>query len=78
MDKVTEDEVRQGMYEITKHSHVKALNYAINYANMGRYMEGHELYVQVLYVLGNMSRWRGDVAKNIRRVLKQYVEENKK
>ena len=77
MPKITEHEVRQAMYEIAAHSHVKALNYAINYAKSGALMGGHELYVQVLYVLGNISRWRGDLAKEVRGTLKQYVKENK-
>ncbi len=77
MDKVTEDEVRQSMKDIVANSHEKALNYAVHYAVVGELMTGHELYVQVLYVLGNMSRWRGDKAREIRGMFKRYVKENK-
>lgn len=77
MGKITEHEVRQAMKDIVANRHEKALNYAVNYANSGSIMTGYELYVQVLYVLNNISRWRGDLAKQVRGTLKQYVKENK-
>ena len=77
MDKITEKEVRENLAIIVENSHEKALNYAVNYAYAGTSMMGKELYIQVLYVLNNMSRWRGDVAKGVRDTLKQYVKENK-
>lgn len=77
MPKITEQKVRQVLDSIVANKHEKALNYAVNYAHVGRHMEGHELYVQVLYVLNNITRWRGEVAKRVRGVLKQYVKENK-
>lgn len=77
MDKITEGQVQAALLIIVINRDVKAVDYAVNYANMGKYMEGHELYVQVLYVLGNITRWRGEVAKGVREVLKQYVKENK-
>ena len=77
MDKVTEKEVRENLVIIVENSHEKALNYAVNYASEGLGMMGKELYIQVLYVLNNMSRWRGDVAKGVRKVLKRYIKENK-
>ena len=77
MAKITEDEVRQKLRVIVANKHEKALNYVINYARSGMHMTGHELYVQVVYVLNNMSRWRGDLAKEVRGTLKQYVKENK-
>ncbi len=77
MDKITEEQVKEVLVDIVINRDVKAVDYAVNYANMGRYMEGHELYVQVLYVLNNITHWRGEVAKRVRGTLKQYVKENK-
>ena len=74
MDKITEHEVRQALADVVANSHEKSLNYAVNYADAGRHMTGHELYVQVLYVLNNISRWRGELAKSVRGILKQYVK----
>ena len=36
----------------------------------GDMMEGEELRVQLLYVLTNMSHWRGEAAKEVRKTLK--------
>jgi len=33
-------------------------------------MRGHDAKVQALYILSNMSRWRGDIAKQVRESLK--------
>lgn len=72
-DKPSEDEVRKAMQTIVNNSHEKSLNYAIEYAKMGRYMSGYDLKIQCLYILGNMSRWRGDTAKSVRDTLKKYA-----
>ena len=48
----------------------KALNYAVEYARAGIGMKGYEAKVQALYILNNMSRWRGDIAKQVRESLK--------
>lgn len=77
MPKIAEKEVRENLGIIVNNSHEKALNYAVNYASEGMGMLRKELYIQVLYVLNNMSRWRGEVGKGVRGVLKQYVKENK-
>lgn len=77
-NKITETQVRDAFAVIVKNQDAPALNYAVNYAKAGLQMTGHELYVQVLYVQGNISRWRGDEAKAVRETLKQYVKENKK
>uniref|UniRef100_A0A6H2A6A0 Uncharacterized protein n=2 Tax=viral metagenome TaxID=1070528 RepID=A0A6H2A6A0_9ZZZZ len=54
----------------------KALNYAVNYARAGLSMTGEELRVQCLYVLNNITHWRGEVAKEVRGVLKEYTNRN--
>lgn len=55
---------------IIKHSNEPALNYAVNYAKAGRNMIGEEARVQALYILNNMSRWRGDTARSVRAALR--------
>lgn len=39
----------------------------------GGAMDGHELRVQVLYILNNISHWRGPEAKEVRAILKAYA-----
>ncbi len=51
----------------------RALDFAINYAVAGLNMSGHALYGQCLYVLSNITRWRGAVAGNVRQVLRDFV-----
>ena len=55
---------------IVKNRHEKALNYAVGYARAGIGMTGHDAKFQALYILNNMSRWRGDLAKEVRDSLK--------
>jgi hypothetical protein len=49
-----------------------SLNWAVNYCIASRAMKGHELYIQCLYILNNISRWRGEHAKEVRVVLKGF------
>jgi hypothetical protein len=49
----------------------KALNYCVNYAIAGQGMTGHEAKTQCLYILNNMTHWRGDDATAVRIALKQ-------
>ena len=57
----------------------KSLNYAVNYAKAGLLMtNGHEARVQILYILNNMTHWRGDLAKETRATFKRLVKEWKK
>jgi len=37
----------------------------------GNMMEGEELYVQCLYILSNLSHWRGPRAKEVKEILKK-------
>lgn len=57
-------------YTIMRHSKEKSLNYCINYARAGIGLTGQEAKVQALYILNNMSSWRGDTAKAVRTYLK--------
>lgn len=52
----------------------KALNYAIGYARHGLSVrDPHEMKVQALYLLNNISHWRGDTAKQVRETLKRVA-----
>jgi hypothetical protein len=57
---------------IVAHQGVRSLNYAIGYAKHGLGVtDPHEMKVQALYILNNMTHWRGDIAKRVREALKQ-------
>ena len=64
---------------IVDNENEKSLNYAVNYASygliLGTYDEA-EIKIQALYILNNMTKWRGDVAKETRLILKSMKEEN--
>ena len=66
--------VKNSLRLIVANKEQKSLNYCVNYARAGLSMTGHELKVQCLYVLNNMTRWRGDVAKEVRATLKEYTK----
>jgi len=69
--------VQEALGKIWENRHEKSLNYAVNYAKYGMYLEdGEELRVQCLYVLGNITRWRGEVAKEVRQTLKDYTKKD--
>lgn len=53
-------------------SYSKSLNYAVEYCRAAKWMGGHDLKVQCLYILGNITRWRHPQAKDVRAVLKAY------
>lgn len=57
---------------IIKNRHEKSLNYAVNYARAGLGMTGQEAKVQALYILYNMTYWRGETAKAVRESLKLH------
>lgn len=67
------EEVHAALQRITENSKEKALNYAVGYARCGLGMDNpHELRTQCLYVLNNMTHWRGETAKAVRTTLKQF------
>lgn len=57
---------------IIANANERALNYAVGYARAGYAMlaGSDEARVQSLYILNNMSHWRGDTAKQVRAALK--------
>ena len=74
MPKVTETEVKEAIQEILKdkEAYKTSLNYAVNYCAAALSQSGHDLAVQCLYILGNISRWRNPEAKRVREVLKAF------
>lgn len=51
--------------------------YAKAYAAASRGMTGKELYVQVLYITGNLATWRGDEARATKAYFKEWLKANK-
>ena len=47
--------------------------YAKSYAMVARCLEGNMLRVQILYILSNLQYWRGERAREVKRVLKGVV-----
>ena len=72
MTKSTEKQVYEALRKIVNNRQEKSLNWAVDYAMTGLSMNGHGLKIQCLYVLNNISRWRGDEAKEVRQILKNY------
>lgn len=60
---------------IVEYQEEKALNYAVNYAKHGLTVTTlYEAKIQALYILNNMTHWRGDVAKLTRAILKSMAK----
>ena len=60
---------------IVDNQEAKALNYAVNYAKHGLTVTTlYEAKVQTLYVLSNITYWRGDLAKETRAILKKLTK----
>lgn len=56
---------------IVAHQGVHSVRYAIGYAKHGMGVtDPHEQKVQSLYILNNITHWRGDIAKRVRESLK--------
>lgn len=54
-----------------------ALNYAIGYAETGLSMASPKaVQVQCLYILNNITSWRGENAKSVRETLKRLSKES--
>ena len=71
--KPTEGDVHCALRVIVRHTNHPALNYCVNYARMGLSMYGNDLKVQILYILNNMTHWRGTDATYVRQILKLFA-----
>ena len=72
---ITESQVHDAFRTIIMNREAKALNYAVNYAQVGLELHGKDLFYQVLYVLNNMTHWRGTEAKAVRDTLKTFAKQ---
>jgi hypothetical protein len=50
----------------------KSLNCAVAYCHAALAMNGHDLKIQTLYILNNITGWRHPQAKEVRKVLKAF------
>ena len=72
--KPTETQVHNALETKIRNAEAKALNWAVGYAVAGLGMHGEALRIQVLYVLNNMTHWRGEDAKQVRATLKAFTK----
>lgn len=69
------DKFHIACHDIIDNADQKALNYAVNYAKYGLEIEElADAKVQALYILNNITRWRGDLAKEVRATLKEVAK----
>lgn len=73
-NKVAQLSFHECCHAIVKNRNEKALNYAVNYAREGLNMDqdDYAAKVQCLYILNNMTAWRGETAKAVRESLKLH------
>lgn len=72
-------EIRNALVSIVKNRNEKALNWAVEYARFGIELiddncDDDSLRIQLVYVTGNISRWRGEEAKQVRDTLKNAIK----
>ena len=72
-------EIRNALASIVKNRNEKALNWAVEYARFGIELiedncDNDSLRIQLMYVTGNISRWRGEEAKQVRDTLKNAIK----
>lgn len=71
--------VKEALQKIVdnKHDYWRGQLYAVNYAKYGLTIPDdkvEELRVQCLYVLANISYWRGQLAREVRARLKAFTQ----
>ena len=71
----SEEDVKQAIKGILsdKKSYTKSLIYAIDYCRAGLYLSHEALRMQTLYILNNITHWRGTGNKEIRQLLKDFA-----
>ncbi|MCP3924855.1 MAG: hypothetical protein GY714_19935 [Desulfobacterales bacterium] len=74
--KPTEKDVKRAIKVILtdKKSYPKSLNYAVEYCRAGLFLSGEPLKTQVLYILNNITSWRGNGNKEVRQLLKDFIK----
>lgn len=61
-----------------KKAYTTSLNYAVNYCEVALCLSGEALRVQCLYILNNITHWRGPGAKDCRDILKTFSKKRGK
>jgi uncharacterized protein YqiB (DUF1249 family) len=78
-ERISISEVKDKLHIILsdEKAYYTSLNYAVNYIMYAlEITDYHEMKVQLLYVLNNITGWRHPAAKEVRLTLKQFVKEN--
>ncbi len=65
---------KEAFQAIVDHADEPSLNYAVEYAKYGLICPQEEVRIQALYTVGNISRWRGELAKEVRAALKEATK----
>lgn len=75
-NKPTDEEVKKAILVILddKKAYDTSLAYAIGYCQNALSMFGHDLKVQCLYILNNISHWHGEGSKDVRNILKSFTK----
>lgn len=77
VEPITLSAVKSSLRTLLLHRNEKSLNYAINYAEYALSVTTpSEMRVQLLYILNNMTHWRGMVATDVRNTFKRFIVEN--
>ncbi len=68
-------EFHKACQNIVDNREEKALNWAVNYAKHGLTITRlYDAKIQALYIISNITRWRGEVAKETRAILKKLTK----
>jgi len=73
------DELARAFQLVIADQDAPALKWAVNYAKVGLGMilievDDEVLRTQILYLLSNISRWRGEGNKEARDIFKKYIK----
>ena len=69
------DKFHIACHSIIANANHKPLNYTVNYAKYGLEIEElADAKVQAIYILHNMTHWRGDLAKETSATLKEVAK----
>lgn len=72
---MTEEGVKEAIKIVLedKKSYATSLNYAVGYCRYALEMSGEELRTQCIYILNNITHWRGPGNKEVRKVIKAFA-----
>lgn len=68
------DKFHKACQNIVDNAHMKAVSYAVNYAKGGLIDDDPaNVHTRAVRLIGNITHWRGDVAKETRAILKEII-----